>query len=350
MKSLIMALLISGTVLSLNGQSAIFLHHSTGEGVYVEGSVAAWMSNYNSANGTSYSVTERPYPDTPYPWENYPYDYWNLWINGQCNTTNPNIQCLSTILQSYDVVIFKHCFPGAGIAADNGTPSVSSPIKTIANYKLQYRALRTLMDQYPGKKFIVWTLAPLHRLETTTEEASRAREFVNWVKSSWLTEDGKAHPNIYIFDFYGLVAESNPTPVNGKVNCLKYEYEKSHTVVDSHPNTLANTTVGPLFAQFIVNTFKGQATAINEPGDAPSGFIVYPNPAIDHLTLEFPDISSFDHMLSVDLLNLNGQVVFSKKFNNEGVLNIDTGPFPKGIYLIRVNNGKQVFSGRVTLN
>ena len=350
MKVFISALLITVMLSSLNGQSAIFLHHSTGEGVYVEGGVAGWISNYNSANGTSYSVTERSYPDTPYPWENYPYDYWNLWINNQCNSTNPNIQCLNNILQSYDVVIYKHCFPGAGIAADNGTPSVSSPIKTIANYKLQYRALRNLMDQYPGKKFIVWTLAPLHRLETTTEEASRAREFVNWVKSSWLTEDGKSHPNIYIFDFFGLVAESNPTPVNGKVNCLKYEYEKSHTIVDSHPNTLANTTVGPIFAQFIVNTFKGQTTEISDPESNLSRLIIYPNPSDGIITLEFSDSSIYDKMISIDILNLNGQIIFSRQLMNQGLLNIDASAFAKGMYLIRVNDGKQVFSSRVAVD
>ena len=206
------------------------------------------------------------------------------------------------------------------------------------------------MDQYPGKKFIVWTLAPLHRLETTTEEASRAREFVNWVKSSWLTEDGKSHPNIYIFDFFGLVAESNPTPVNGKVNCLKYEYEKSHTIVDSHPNTLANTTVGPIFAQFIVNTFKGQTTEISDPESNLSRLIIYPNPSDGIITLDFSDSSIYDKMISIDILNLNGQIIFSRQLMNQGLLNIDASAFAKGMYLIRVNDGKQVFSSRVAVD
>jgi hypothetical protein len=349
MKSFISAVLISGLVTTLNGQSAIFLHHSTGEGVFVEGKVASWINNYNSANKTSYSVTERPFPDTPYPWENYPYDYWNLWINGQCNTTNPNIQCLNTILQTYDAVIFKHCFPGAGIAADNATPSVSSPLKTLANYKLQYRALRDLMDQYPAKKFIVWTLAPLHRLETTTQEAARAREFVNWVKSGWLTEDGKSHPNIFIFDFFGLVAESNPTPVNGKVNCLKYEYEKSHTVVDSHPNTLANTTVGPIFAQFVVNTLKGQATGISNVDDSTGGLILYPNPGNEQLTLDLSGIAKNGDVFSVDIFNLSGNQMLSKKFYNDDIFDIDIRSFARGLYIIRIINGNQVLTRRFTI-
>jgi uncharacterized protein YjdB len=93
---------------------------------------------------------------------------------------------------------------------------------------------------------------PLHRLATTTEQAARAFEFVQWVKEQWLTEDGKQHPNIFIFDFFSLAAEMSLNPVNGKQYCLKYDYEYSHTSSDSHPNTLANATIGPLFAQAAV--------------------------------------------------------------------------------------------------
>ncbi|EKD27623.1 MAG: hypothetical protein ACD_79C00653G0004, partial [uncultured bacterium] len=212
----------------------VFLHHSTGGNVYSQGGVAAWFTNYNSANGTAFQITERAYPNTPYPWNNYPYDYWNLWINGSCNSASSGIECMSTITQNYEVIIYKHCFPGADVLADTGTPSVSSSRKSLENYKLQYRALRTLMDSYPSKIFIVWTLAPRHRLATNAGNASRAKQFVDWVKNDFLTEDGKSHSNIYIFDFWNIVA--------GADNFLKYEYEGSHTGSDSHPNTLANQT------------------------------------------------------------------------------------------------------------
>jgi hypothetical protein len=237
-------------------QSAIFLHHSTGSGVYSEGNVAGWIDTYNTDHGTGYSIAERSYPNSPYPWDNYPYDYWNLWLNNACDNENPDMACLDNLCANYQVIIFKHCFPGAGIEADDGNPSISSSKMTLANYKLQYRALRELMDSYTDNRFIVWTLTPLHRLATDAESAARARQFVDWVKNDWLTEDGKAHPNIAIFDFFGYIAESNPNPDNGAVNCLKYDYESSHSNSDSHPNTLANQTVGPLFAQFVVNTIE----------------------------------------------------------------------------------------------
>lgn len=339
--------ILLGVLVEMQGQSAVFLHHSTGEGVFVEGNVASWINNYNSSNGTNYKITARPYPDLPYPWENYPYDYWNLWLNNQCNAINANIQCLSNILQSYDIVIFKHCFPGAGIAPDNATPAVNSSLKTIANYKLQYRALRGLMDQYPNKKFIIWTLAPLHRLETTTEEAARAREFVTWVKSTWLSEDGKAHPNIYIFDFYNLVAESNPNPVNGKVNCLKYEYEKSHTVVDSHPNLNANQTVGPQFAQFIVNTFKSQPTGINNYAEHSDEVIISSNPGQDYIAV---DVSrTGEREMSVMIFNISGQIVYSTSIAEETRLNINTNGLSSGTYILRITSGHKTFTRRYVI-
>jgi mannan endo-1,4-beta-mannosidase len=237
-----------------SGQKVIFLHHSTGGNVYYQGHVAEWISNYNSSRKTSIEITERSYPDSPYPWENYPYDYWNLWVNGSCDTSEAGIECISSLAEKYQVIIFKHCFPGASIQSESGDPDVSSGVKTLSNYKLQYRALRQMMDNYPDNLFIVWTLAPLHRLSTNAEEAARASEFVNWVKNEWLTEDGMEHRNIKIFDFWGYTAQTNLNPINGEVNCLSYELEISHTDGDSHPNLLANETIGPFFAGFIVNT------------------------------------------------------------------------------------------------
>jgi hypothetical protein len=252
-------------------QKVIFLHHSTGGGVYGEGNVAGWITNYNASHSKNYLVTEMSYPNEPYPWDNYPYDYWNLWLNNGCNNSDPDMACLDNLCTNYDVIIFKHCFPGANVLPDQAIPSVSSSVKTIANYKLQYRALRDLMDTYPNNKFIVWTLAPLHRMVTSPENAARARQFVDWVKNEWLTEDGKQHQNIYIFDFFGYAAESLPEPANGTVNCLKYDYERSHsTGDDSHPNTLANQTIGPIFAQFIVNTIE-DGLAIKVTGIAVTG-------------------------------------------------------------------------------
>ncbi|KKP79881.1 MAG: hypothetical protein A2271_01340 [Candidatus Moranbacteria bacterium RIFOXYA12_FULL_35_19] len=245
-------------------ESIMFLHHSTGGNLYTTGGVSAWFSNYNQNNGTSYQITQRSYPTTPYPWNNYPYDYWNLWINGACDSSDPDIECMNTLTQNYEVIIFKHCYPGAAVLADTGSPSVSSSVKSLENYKLQYRALRSMLDSYPNNKFIIWTLSPLHRLATTEANAQRAKEFVDWVKEDFLTEDSQPHENIYIFDWWGYVA--------GLDNYLKYEYEISHTGSDSHPNNQANIDVGPIFSQFIVDTID-ESSDTTAPS-APSGLSV----------------------------------------------------------------------------
>lgn len=246
--------------------SAVFLHHSTGNNVFTKGNVSAWINDFNTGNGTDYYIKERSYPDTPWPWSNYPYDYWKLWIDGACNNDEAGIECLESIAQDYELVIYKHCFPGAGIAEPDNTPDITSSKKTFENYKLQYRALRDMMDNMPTQKFMIWTLAPLHRLATNPDQAGRAHEFVEWVKNDFLTEDDKEHPNIYIFDFYGLVAQLDTNTTDNDLYCLKYEYEGSHISSDSHPNTAANEYVGPFFARAVVNAL---ADTLNSPNKAP---------------------------------------------------------------------------------
>ena len=112
-----------------DGERIVFLHHSTGNNVYYDGKITGWFSNYNKANRTSFQITERFYPNSPYPWQNYPYDYWNLWVNGACNSNNANVECISTLTKKYDVIIYKHCFPGSHIEPDRGSPTLNSQIK-----------------------------------------------------------------------------------------------------------------------------------------------------------------------------------------------------------------------------
>lgn len=329
---------------SMNAQNAVFLHHSTGEGVWNGGNgddIPALLAAYNTANGTAYGITERAYPTGSYPWENYPYDYWNLWLNGVCSQSELSTQCLGNIADDYDLIIFKHCFPGAGIQPDQGDPDITSSTKTLANYKAQYRALRTLMDGYTDTKFMVWTLAPLHRLATTPEQAARAREFVNWVKNDWLTEDGKAHPNIYIFDFYGYVAEGSASPENGQTNCLKYDYEKSHEGSDSHPNDAANTVMAPIFFQAIIDAFHSTGSGIAE--SLVSGNWLYPNPASGQFTFSFPERVS-----DLTLVSLSGQVVRRLEVDAMCGQVVCSGLAP-GLYLVLGQGEKRCYTDKLTV-
>jgi len=323
-------------------QNAIFLHHSTGEGVWNGGngsSVPELLSAYNSTNGTTYEITERAYPSGAYPWENYPYDYWNLWLNEACINGDPLTDCLGHITDDYGLVIFKHCYPGAGILEDQGDPDVSSKVKTLGNYKEQYRALRTLMDGYIGNKFMVWTLAPLHRLATTPEQAARAKEFVDWVKYDWLTEDGNPHPNIYIFDFFGYVAEQSLTPDNGQTYCLKYEYEGSHEGSDSHPNTLANTVMAPVFFQAIISALQSEHSQVEEN---PMKDYFYPNPVRDQ-----PVYFSFPEEVSqLAVYSMSGKLLQRTVVNSLSG-NLETGSLGSGMYLIVATAAERKYTGKL---
>ena len=318
---------------SSHAQKVIFLHHSTGSGVYYEGSVENWITNYNAENNTNIEISETNYPDSPWPWENYPYDYWKLWVDGACNSNETGIECLSTLTQKYDVIIFKHCFPGASIQADNSEGDIASGEKTLPNYKLQYSALRELFDEFPDNKFIAWTLAPLHRLATNNDEAKRANEFANWVKNEWLSEDGKEHPNIFVFDFYGLAAEMETNPAKGKQFCLKYSYEGSHDDSDSHPNTLANQTIGPLFAQEIVDiALTSASNGINENKNKIA--VIYPN--MLKRGESFTVTGSADTPTTLTLFDLNGQKIMQEIIEHTSL--ISTEKFRQGIYLVSIES------------
>lgn len=163
----------------------------------------------------------------------------------------PSEKNFSELIQDYDVIIMKHCYPASDVLDDTGLIDPSSIRQSSENYKAIYRLLRNKFDQNPDTLFIIWTLPPRHRLFEPSEgdkdaNASRATEFSNWLMGDYLTEDGP-HPNIYIWDFRGLVMDTN-------TNFLKYEYELDHNASDSHPNSLANNHAGPQFAKFIVDT------------------------------------------------------------------------------------------------
>lgn len=266
MKKYIIAILFcSVTILHAQDESIIFLHHSTGRLAYNNSAMADSFKVYNVKHGTKYAITERNFPDKPYPWNNYPYDYWKIWLDGYCDSIKsderyPNVECLNDLTAKYNTIVLKHCYPGADILEDTGKPDISSSRKSLENYKLQYRALRAKFAQYPNNHFVVWTLVPRHRLvENAPANAWRAKEFVDWVKNEWLTEEGKTYKNIHIFDYFSLSAELDENAVAPRVPyTLKYEYELKHDDRDSHPNTFGSKIIGTAFFQYLIKNLQAR--------------------------------------------------------------------------------------------
>ncbi len=229
----------------------LFLHHSTGAIIYKGGSsgilaqqeVPKWFNNYNKKNGTSYKITEQEFPKSqPYGWNNYPYDYYNIWVKHAGNQPYLEEPTLEMLTKEYNVIIFKHCFPGSNILEDLDNADIDSPEKRLGNYKLQYQALKQKLTQFPEVKFIVWTGAALIEAQTTPENAARAREFSEWVKNEWDTNGD----NIYVWDFRELETEGGLY--------LKKEYASSSG--DSHPGKDFAKTVAPLLCQRIVDVIE----------------------------------------------------------------------------------------------
>jgi len=119
---------------------------------------------------------------------------------------------------------------------------VTSEDKTLANYKLQYAALKEKMHQFPDTQFIVWTPAALVEEVTSEEEGLLTKDFTEWMKTEW-DEDGD---NIHLWDFYALETEGGLF--------LKKEYSNGEK--DSHPNEEFSREAAPSLAEKIVEVVR----------------------------------------------------------------------------------------------
>jgi hypothetical protein len=81
--------------------------------------------------------------------------------------------------------------------------------------------------------------------------------FANWLKSE---EFLQGHPNLFTFDFFDLLAESDTASPDA--NMLRSDYRQGS---DSHPNNRANQEIGPQFFEFIHHAILEYRLNINNP-------------------------------------------------------------------------------------
>ncbi len=74
--------------------------------------------------------------------------------------------------------------------------------------------------------------------------------------------------------------------------------------------------------------------------------LIYPNPAIEKLTLELINMPGNTSIISI--YNITGSVVFNTKLSSE-VIEIDISAFDAGLYFIKVNSGNRTFTQRVEI-
>jgi hypothetical protein len=233
----------------------VFLHHSVGNCIWVgntnkytykltkKGDVQKFFKDYNYKNKTNYNITELTFPkETPYGWNNYPYDYYNIWVKNAGENPYMEEPTLEILTKQYEVIIFKHCYPGSKISKDTGTANIDSYEKTVENFKLQYNALKEKMHKFPDNKFIVWTPAVSVKNQITEEEAKRTYEFYRWIIDDW---DEKGD-NIFIWDFYKYETEGG----------LYLPDRNAYSPDNSHPNKEFSARVAPLFCKYIIDVIK----------------------------------------------------------------------------------------------
>lgn len=261
-----------------SGTNIIFLHHSTGSFIWYgkrasvfnrafgliskdlkrkmrsEGKVPKYFKEYNQVNGTDYHIEQRIFPkEEPYGWKNYPYDYYNIWVKhagAEPYMEEPTLEILS---KDYQVIIFKHCFPVSRINADRDSADIDSDYKSISNYKLQYFALRDKLHKFPETKFILFTGAVHVEANLKQDQAERAKEFFEWVRSEWdLPGD-----NIFLWDLYTVQTEGG----------LYFKNEYALSESNSHPNNMFSTLAGELFFNRIVDVIENQGEGTKLSGE-----------------------------------------------------------------------------------
>ena len=248
--------------------SIVLLHHSTGYNIWYGdkstlrskilrklgggSAMKAWFRNYNREHGSGYSIDELYFPahGQSRTFGNFPFDYYDLWVVNAGNQPVGDDPTLEILTRDYEMVVWKHCFPVGNILEDTGNPDINSMEKRIENYKLQYAALKKKMLEFPDTKFLVWTGAALLEENTSRDEASRTRQFFNWVKHTWDEPDD----NIHLWDFYELETEGG----------LYMKKEYGDGPGDSHPNNVFAGRVHKLLCNRIVDVFEsgGQKTKL----------------------------------------------------------------------------------------
>lgn len=236
---------------SIAGLNVMFLHHSTGRLLIKDSGFRSLIDWHNEISGSDIRFWDHDYA--------YGNDHTGVilpdstvhldWIYGnEANNIQPDgyhdIFCgapafRDSLFNRHEVIIFKN---------DHRTGDIESAAM-LAEYKAQYLEIRDVLDEFPEKLFIMVSGSSRRPENITVQESDRAREFYNWVQSP---EFMNGHPNIAFFDLFDELS-SQDNQSNPHRNMLRPDYRRSD-LWDDHPNELANLTIGPQFADFLLRT------------------------------------------------------------------------------------------------
>jgi hypothetical protein len=227
--------------------SVVLLHHSTGGIVYDNG-VASALSDRNTEDGTTYTIASVEYPSEAVPWANYPHEWWYYWVDspGAGGQTT-----LATLCATYDVIVFKCCYPVSEVVA-NSTPDITSEVRSDENYRLQMAAVFAECAAHPNNRFVFWTGALHSQSQTTEAQATRALAWFNYLRTLSLPS------NVYLWDFAWLESHTEAERSDPSLAQGLYALD-ANTVseTDSHPTAAFGASVAPLFVDRVISVLEG---------------------------------------------------------------------------------------------
>ncbi len=234
---------------SVPGLNVFYLHHSTGRYMMRDSGFRSLIDSHNNQAGTDIRFWDHDYasgntytglilPDStvfrdwiygPEANNIMPSGYLDIFVNA------PAFR--DSVFNRHDVILMKN---------DHATGDITSEDQLLT-YQDSYLQIRDVMDQFPDKLFILLSGPSRQPSNITNAEADRARRFYDWLQSPGFMN---GHPNICFFDLFDEL--SNPDdPNDPERNMMRPEYRLA-VAWDDHPNLLANLTIGPRLADFML--------------------------------------------------------------------------------------------------
>jgi hypothetical protein len=217
----------------------LFIHHSVGENMLFEGSlkdslekqgIGVHSVTYGNDIGQNTDMCDWVSKFESYSTKMIKYD------------VRPDI--LFPDNTENDIILFKSCYPSSDIISEGTSPgNPFEKSKTVWNYKAVFERLGTNFSRMPNKLFIYMTAPPIVPSQTSLVNASRARVFNNWVKTTFASEYRKRYglSNFLVFDLYEILADDS--------GFLRAEFRRSES--DSHPNARGSFEASRLLIQFL---------------------------------------------------------------------------------------------------
>ncbi|MFK8007396.1 MAG: PKD domain-containing protein [Saprospiraceae bacterium] len=145
--------------------------------------------------------------------------------------------------------------------------------------------------------------------------------------------DNSSNVNFYFWDFGdGMTSQT--------IGDVTHTFDTTGTYTIT---LVGSNNCGPSTFETTVNI---TITSLENPNDW-NRISIFPNPTNDFLRIDFGKKQNNEN--SIQIINSLGQMVFSKKVESV-IEEINVSDFPKGIYFIKIINGKSDFVKRIVVN